>query len=63
MSPYSFDEVDRVYAKDQPEYQPLPAWSDDQETRTAWRLTWVERFTVLFKGTLWLRQLNYGQPL
>ena len=54
-----------VYASDQPEYQPLPAWVRDNPTRvvTRWRLTWRERLTVLLRGDLYLEQMTFGKPL
>ena len=33
------------------------------ETVSLWRLTWRERVRVLFTGRVWVRQLNFGQPL
>lgn len=63
MSPIEFKEQTVVFAKDQPEYLPLPAWCNEQETISCWKLTWRERLTVLCSGRLWLRQLNFGTPL
>lgn len=63
MRPSEFPEQTVVWAEDQPPYLPLPAWTDGQETRTLWQLTWCERLTVLLTGRLWLRQLNFGRPL
>ena len=63
MRPIEFPEQTLVWAKDQPEYEPLPAYTDDVETVSLWRLTWRERFKVLVTGKLWLRQCNFGGPL
>ena len=63
MRPIEFPEQTVVWAKNQPEYQPLPAYTDRRETITLWRLTWRERFWLLVIGQLWLRQCNFGQPL
>ena len=63
MIPVNFPQVTVVFAKDQPEYQPLPAHDNGRVVTTCWRLTWHERFTVLFRGNLWLQQMNFGQPL
>lgn len=63
MNPIPFPGHNAVYAKDQPEYLPLPAYRNETETVSCWRLTWRERLTVLFTGTLWLRQLNFGHAL
>jgi hypothetical protein len=58
-----FPEQTTVWAKHQPPYRPLPAYTDETETITLWSLTWRERLSVLLRGRIWLRQANYGQPL
>ena len=63
MQPIEFPERTIVWAEDQPPYLPLPAYTDERETISCWRLTWRERLTVLWRGRLWLRQLNFGLPL
>ena len=53
-----------VYAKDQPEYEPLPVFRDDDGTvLSRWRLTWRERLRVLLTGDVYLFQMTFGQPL
>jgi len=53
-----------VYAKDQPEYQPLPAWkSEDGTVLTRWRLTWRERLRLLFTGDLYVFLSTFNKPL
>ena len=56
-----------VFAKDQPQYQPLPAvvvYAEGEITVvTRWKLTLRERLWVLFGGSLWLQQMTFGQPL
>lgn len=63
MTPIAFEGSNVVIAKDQPEYLPLPAYVDNSETITCWKLTWKERFKIFFTGILWFRQMNYGDPL
>ena len=63
MEPIEFPEQTQVWAKDQPPYRPLPAYSNERETISCWRLTWRERLTILWRGRFWLRQCNFGQPL
>jgi len=58
-----FKEQTAVLAKDQPEYIPLPVWQDDRETISCYRITWRDRFRVLFGAKLWLIQLHFGGPL
>ena len=53
-----------VFAKDQPEYIPLPAFRDDGgAVLTRWSLTWGERIRVFLSGNLWLTVLTFGRPL
>lgn len=63
MNPVEFPEHNMVIAKDQPEYQPLPAFVNETETISCWRLTFWERLKLLVTGQLWLRQMNFGRPL
>lgn len=63
MQPIEFPEQTTVWGKNQPEYLPLPAYTDDKQTVTCWALTWRERLKILFTGRLWLRQLNFGDAL
>lgn len=63
MKPIDFPHVNNVLAKDQPQYLPLPVWQGSEETVSCWKLTLIERVRVLLTGRLWLRQLNFGQPL
>lgn len=53
-----------VYAKNQPQYQPLPVWLDlDGATLSRWRLTWWERLCVLVTGDVYLWVLTFNKPL
>lgn len=63
MKPQTFPEQNITYAKYQPEYLPLPAFSDEKTTISLWALTWRERWKILFSGRLWLLQLNRGTAL
>ena len=63
MIPIEFPEQTMVWAKNQPPYLPLPAFTNETETISCWRLTWRERLRVLLFGRLWLRQMNYGAAL
>lgn len=64
MHPIPFPEQNCVYAKDQPEYLPLPAHrAADGEVISCWKFTWWERIKILFFGKLWLRQLTFNSPL
>jgi hypothetical protein len=54
----------KVYAADQPEYQPLPAWvRQDGRVVTRWRLSWRERVATLFGRDLYVEVLTFNGPL
>ena len=66
MKPIEFPEQNVVYAKDQPEYQPLPAFKNDGpqgEVITCWKLSFMERLRILFKGEIWLSLMSFNKPL
>lgn len=66
MKPKEFKEANVVFAKDQPEYLPLPAFknkSDLGEVITCHSLTFKERLRVLFKGEIWLSMMTFNKPL
>jgi hypothetical protein len=66
MKPKKFKEANVTFAKDQPEYQPLPAFRSDSpqgEVITCWNLSFRERLRVLFKGEIWLSMLTFNKPL
>jgi hypothetical protein len=55
-----------IYAKDQPQYLQLPMWKgpDPEGRRVArFKLTWKERVSVLFYGSIWLSVLTFGNSL
>lgn len=64
MSPIEFEQSNVVYAKDQPEYLPLPAHkSEDGCVSTCWKLTLRERVRMAFTGRLYLSVLTFNRPL
>ena len=63
MKPVVFKEANTTWAKNQPEYRPLPAFTNEMETISCWKMTWRERLRLLFQGHIWLRQTNQGNPL
>lgn len=61
-----FPEQTVVYAKDQPEYMPLPAHQvGDREgiIICCWKLSWRERLRLLRSGRIWHHVLTFHQPL
>lgn len=66
MKPIEFKEHNVVFAKDQPEYLPLPAFKNESaqgEVITCWKLSFRERLRILFKGELWLSLMTFNKPL
>ena len=59
-----FDLPVTTFAKDQPEYIPLPAYIEpDGCVTTRWHLTWKERLLIVVGGSLWLQVLTFHKPL
>ncbi len=66
MNPIIFPGHNTVFAKDQPEYLPLPAFVDpgrNGNVITCWQLTWKERIKILWTGKLWLDVYSFHKPL
>lgn len=64
MKPIEFPEQNCVYAKDQPEYLPLPVHKTrDGMVISCWALTWRERFKMLLTGRMWWSVLTFNHPL
>jgi len=66
MKPIKFKEHNCVYAKDQPEYLPLPAYKVNDERGEVifcMHLSFKERFKILFTGRLWCSLLTFNKPL
>jgi len=53
-----------IFAKDQPEFQPLPAYrTQDGTVLTRWKLTLKERLRVLVSGDIYHWQMTCGYAL
>lgn len=64
MNPVHFLHANSVYAKDQPEYIPLPCHKDEHGTITIkWKLSWKERWAVLKNGVIWHQVDTFNRPL
>jgi len=66
MRPIKFTECNTEFAKDQPEYNTLPAFKTgtaEGEVVTCWKLSFKERLRVLFFGCIWLNLMTFNQPL
>lgn len=63
MKLIEFPQQTTVIAKDQPEYEPMPAFVHNEQTICLWQLTWKERIQILLRGQIWHRILNFRQPI
>lgn len=66
MKPVEFKHQNIVFAKDQPEYHPLPALRIDSPTGevvSCWKLTFKERVKIMFTGRVWLSLMSFNKPL
>jgi hypothetical protein len=53
-----------VYAKDQPEYLPLPCRRGVEGTVvTCWKLSLGERLRIFLRGTVYITLLTFNRPL
>lgn len=66
MKPTEFKEANVTFAKNQPEYLPLPAlaFKDPQGiVITCWRLSFWERIKLLITGRVWVSTMTFLQPI
>lgn len=64
MEPIKFKGQNSTYAKDQPEYLPLPVHKTACGIVTScWRMTWIERIKMLLTGRIWWSILTFNNPL
>lgn len=64
MKASKFKESNTVFAKDQPEYNQLPAFvSPDGIATTCWSMSLMERVKFLFTNKLWISVMTFNKPL
>lgn len=63
MKPVKFKECNTTFAKNQPQYLPLPAHTDGTTVTSCWKLNLWECFVVFLTGKIYWQQLVFGQPL
>ena len=66
MKAQEFKEQNIVFAKDQPEYLPLPGHkikNNEGEFIFCMGLSFMERVRVLFNGHIWCSLLTFNGPL
>lgn len=65
MKPIKFKEQNIIFAENQPEYLPLPAFKNNSpqgEVISCWQLSWKERLRILWTGKLWVSLLSFNNP-
>lgn len=64
MEPVKFNGSNVVFAENQPEYKPLPAFkSQEGIVVTCWKMTFLERLKFVFSGRFYLIITTFNQPL
>jgi len=66
MKPVEFPEQNVVYAKDQPEYEPLPAHrTDDRESAvtSCWEISDEDLAEIIATRRIYVTQLTFRHPL
>lgn len=66
MKPVKFKHQNVEFAKDQDEYNTLPALRIDSpqgEVISCWKVSFKERIKVLFFGRVWLSLMSFNKPL
>ena len=66
MKPVKFKHQNVIFAKDQPEYHPLPALklnTSEGEVISCWQMSFKERMKVLLTGKVWLSLMSFNKPL
>lgn len=56
-------EIEVTYAKEQPEYAPLPVFRTEKGVLSRWKLTEDERRHIARGGDLFICMMNFGGPL
>lgn len=66
MKPVEFPEQNVIFAKDQPEYLPLPAYKENGpqgQVISCWELTEDELEEIRRTGKIWLMTMTFNNPL
>lgn len=66
MKPIKFKGHNIVFAENQPEYRPLPAFKAGDKEGTVifcMKLSLIERLRLLITGKLWCSLLTFNKPL
>lgn len=54
---------DVIFGAEQPQYLPLPAWTDGEQVIERWHLSWLDRLRAFLGGDLFVHVLTFGHPI
>jgi hypothetical protein len=64
MEIIKFEGCNVTYAKDQPEYLPLPAYRNiSGDVTSCWKMNFKERLKALFTGKVYFTLLTFNNPI
>ena len=63
MKPIRFKGCNSTYAKDQPEYLPLPVYKTDGMVVSCWKMGFMERIISLVTGKVYFALMTFNRPL
>ena len=64
MQPIEFPQQNTTFAKDQPQYSPLPGYRAKNGIVTScWKLSIAERIKVFLGGKIYLSVMTFNKPL
>ena len=66
MKPTKFKHANVEFAKNQPQYQSLPALklnTKEGEVIVCWKMNFFERIKVLFTGKVWVSLMTFNKKL
>lgn len=63
MKPVKFKEVNKIYAENQREYNPLPVLEVEGIAVSCWRVSFFEAVRILLTRKIWHSQQTFGQHL
>ena len=66
MKPITFPEQTTIFAENQPQYTPLPAFKSGEpegHVISCWKLSFKERIRLLITGKIWMSLMMFGEDL
>lgn len=64
MKPIKFKQSNTIYAKNQPQYNPLPSHKSEEGVVTScWTMTWGERLRTFCTGKVYVQTMTFNDAL